>query len=553
MSVLNDFFSKLSTLTGGAAVDHLKMVFTLLASYPLALVYKRLPPHNPNIKHLFSIAIAIIVLFGVFDLADAFYTMLISSLISYAIIYHVKGIWGPILVFLYALGHLSINHIYRQINRISYDRYDPTGPQMVLVIKLTSFAFNVFDGRRPSKELTPYQKSKAIPSMPSILEYLGYLFFFGGFMAGPAFEFMDYRQFTNMEMFRVDNDSIEPDQNNMHLKQLKLVNEYYNKNIPLKGNNNNTSRSFKYYVPNGSIPALSKLGFGIFFIICTMIFGNNYPVNWTLSEEFKAISLFDKLIYIQIASFCARFKYYIVWSIAEGACILSGLGFNGYDEHGNAKWNRVTNVDIVAYETADNIKTLLDSWNMNTNKWLKNYVYLRVTPPGKKPNFFSTFATFGTSAIWHGFYPGYYLTFISGAFVQSIHRTLRRNIRPIFLTPKFSSLKPLYNFLGWLLTQTVIHYIVIPFNILSFRNSLYVWKLLYFCGHIAIILVNVTFWLGFSKVIAQIVNVDVKTKREQVKKWKVERGDFDEGKVAINETGVPLEVDNGSVGLEKEE
>lgn len=75
--------------------------------------------------------------------------------------------------------------------------------------------------------------------------------------------------------------------------------------------------------------------------------------------------------------------------------------------------NRVTNVDIIAYETADNIKSLLDTWNMNTNKWLKNYVYLRVTPPGKNPNFFSTIATFGTSAIWHGFYPGYYCKHIS--------------------------------------------------------------------------------------------------------------------------------------------
>lgn len=45
-----------------------------------------------------------------------------------------------------------------------------------------------------------------------------------------------------------------------------------------------------------------------------------------------------RLIYIQIASFCARLKYYIVWLLAEGACILSGLGFNGYDDHGNAKW-----------------------------------------------------------------------------------------------------------------------------------------------------------------------------------------------------------------------
>lgn len=107
MPILDGFFSKLSTLTGGVSTDHLKMVFTLLASYPVALIYKRLP-HNPNLKHWFSIIIAIIVLFEVFDLSSAFYEMLGGSLISYAIIYFIKGVWGPRLVFLYALGHLSI-------------------------------------------------------------------------------------------------------------------------------------------------------------------------------------------------------------------------------------------------------------------------------------------------------------------------------------------------------------------------------------------------------------------------------------------------------------
>jgi len=43
--------------------------------------------------------------------------------------------------------------------------------------------------------------------MPSMLEYLGYIFFFAGFMVGPAFEFMDYRRFTNMEMFRINDNS----------------------------------------------------------------------------------------------------------------------------------------------------------------------------------------------------------------------------------------------------------------------------------------------------------------------------------------------------------
>ncbi|CAG8653871.1 19051_t:CDS:2 [Gigaspora margarita] len=209
------------------------------------------------------------------------------------------------------------------------------------------------------RELTPHQKSKSIPSLPPLLEFLGYIFFFGGFLIGPSFDFMEYRRFVNMEMYRID----------------KTDNE---KHKFIKDDGKLSKRSL-YVIPDGFIPAMRKLVVGLFLIVCLVTFGGKYPFEWTLSEEFKNLSFVNR--------------------------------------------NRVTNIDIIGYETADNIKQLLESWNMNTNKWLKNYVYLRVTPPGQKPGFISTITTFGISAIWHGFYPGYYLTFITGAFVQNLHRS----------------------------------------------------------------------------------------------------------------------------------
>jgi len=35
---------------------------------------------------------------------------------------------------------------------------------------------------------------------------------------------------------------------------------------------------------------------------------------------------------------------------AEAVNNMCGLGFNGYDENGKAKWNRVTNVNILKVE-----------------------------------------------------------------------------------------------------------------------------------------------------------------------------------------------------------
>lgn len=55
---------------------------------------------------------------------------------------------------------------------------------------------------------------------------------------------------------------------------------------------------------------------------------------------------------------------------------------------------------------------------MGTNKWLRMVVYERV------PKKYGTFLTFGLSAIWHGWYAGYYITFASGALIVTAARTV---------------------------------------------------------------------------------------------------------------------------------
>ncbi len=83
---------------------------------------------------------------------------------------------------------------------------------------------------------------------------------------------------------------------------------------------------------------------------------------------------------------------------------MCGLGFNGYDENGKAKWDRVNNVNILKLEVrscffgkamdfihndaiflisfyclvqfATNMKEILDNWNICTALWLRRYVTL---------------------------------------------------------------------------------------------------------------------------------------------------------------------------------
>src|SRR5438128_2492147 len=113
------------------------------------------------------------------------------------------------------------------------------------------------------KELkVPHQQKFRIVQLPSILEYLGYCFFFAGFLIGPAFEFMDYRNFTTMEMFAVDQKEKDLDGDQRH-------------------------QDHKYYIPESVIPGLKTLAFGMIWVVGSLLFVHQYPMEWTLTDEYK--------------------------------------------------------------------------------------------------------------------------------------------------------------------------------------------------------------------------------------------------------------------------
>ena len=136
----------------------------------------------------------------------------------------------------------------------------------------------------------------------------------------------------------------------------------------------------------------------VFWFALTIKFRSWFYTEYMLSDSFLKLGLLSRILYLYGYGFTARLKYYGAWSLSEGACILTGLGYNGVDPAtGKLKWDRVTNVEPYKLETAANARAYLEAWNMNTNQWLKNYVYLRITPKGKKPGFRSTMGTFATS------------------------------------------------------------------------------------------------------------------------------------------------------------
>ncbi|PSS16791.1 hypothetical protein M430DRAFT_51133 [Amorphotheca resinae ATCC 22711] len=440
----------------GATTDELKLIGSFLLSYPLAGLLKRVPDEKPALKNLFIIGVSLFYLVGLFDLWGGLRTLAISSVGAYCIAEYIKGPFMPWISFVFLMGHLSINQLARQFVN-DPGSVDITGAQMVLVMKLTSFCWNVADGRLPEKDLSDFQKERAIKQLPSLLDFAGYVLFFPSLFAGPAFDYVDYRRWIETTMFEVPA-GVDPSKKPPTRKKRKI--------------------------PRSGTPAAWKAAIGIFWILLFLKLSGKYYPDLLIADKYMTYGFVRRVLTLHMVGFTTRLKYYGVWSLTEGACILSGLGYKGVDPvTGKVSWDRLRNVSPWGVETAQNTRAYLGSWNINTNSWLRNYVYLRVTPRGKKPGFRASMATFVTSAFWHGFYPGYYLSFVLASFVQTVAKNFRRYFRPFFLDPKTSqptATKVYYDIFSWLVTQLAFSFITAPFVLLTLPASLLVWSRVYF-------------------------------------------------------------------------
>lgn len=335
-------------------------------------------------------------LIGLFSLWSGIRTLLISAVGAYVIAGYVEGPFMPWIGFVFLMGHMSISHIFRQfVNDPGV--VDITGAQMVMVMKLTAFCWNVHDGRFSEEDLSDFQKERAIRKLPSLLDYAAYVLFFPSLFAGPAFDYVEYRRWIETTMFEVP------------------AGVDASKKAPTRK---------KRKIPRSGTPAAWKAAAGLFWIFLFLKFSGIYYTEYMTGPEYVQHGFLRRVWILHMFGLTARLKYYGVWSLTEGACILSGLGYKGVDPvTGKVSWDRLRNVNPWGVETAQNTRAYLGNWNINTNNWLRNYMYLRVTPKGKKPGFRASMATFVTSAFWHGFYPGYYLSFVLASFAQTVAKS----------------------------------------------------------------------------------------------------------------------------------
>ena len=84
-----------------------QLMTCLLIAYPLGDLFIRIPSSKPALRHLFSIVLAIVFFFPVFQMYSAFFQFLASILVTYVVAEYHEGKSMPWVVFVCVAFHFS--------------------------------------------------------------------------------------------------------------------------------------------------------------------------------------------------------------------------------------------------------------------------------------------------------------------------------------------------------------------------------------------------------------------------------------------------------------
>ncbi|XP_070565283.1 lysophospholipid acyltransferase 2-like [Ptychodera flava] len=447
---------KVSVMTGLPSHRATFVIFQLCA-LPLAVLF-RLVLHprrvSSTIRHVF------VTLIGFYMAVQLYSWSVVHLLVLSSTVYIMITVLQPSVfhyyVFVFSMLYLSaVNLAYQFVDGKTRD-LTVTGPLMVMVQKLSSLAFSLKDGlTKADSYWNKRKKELAYSKMPSVLEYCSYLFYFQGLAVGPFCFYKPYIDFIEGK----------------HLQS-----------VPANSDNKEVTR--KLQDPPVLKTAIVKLFLGSVMAVIYLTLEHHFPIQSNIDNQYIVnSSLVIRTFYLWMTVLIVQTKYFYVWMWADAVCNTSGLGFNGYNENGSPKWNLVSNIDLMAFMFATSGKGVVDNWNILTTLWLRYVCYDRVQSK------FRTVMTFFLSSVWHGFYPGYFWTFLSGPFVLEAGKKVRQFIRPFFL--RSPQIKLMYDIITWFFTHVMLAYTALPFVMLHGTNIIRFYRSVYFIGHLGCLLVIV--------------------------------------------------------------
>ena len=421
----------------GVQVDKLNFLVAGFSSIGLGYLYsKALPVGVASVatRKASLIVLGLSILYFCYG-RDVLHVIL-EAILGYVLMKTVPIAKLPQYTLMASLGYQSICHIIRQYTDPDGYTIDITGAIMMLTQRLSTLAFSLRDGAMP-EGTTKEQQRDAVKEQPDALSYFAYMFDFHEILAGPLISYNEFLRIAEGKNLQADKPAPSP-----HREVIRKV---------------------IYVVINAllilyAVPKLTETEL--------------------LSDWYSQLAFFKKVGYLVLFSFLSRVQYYLVWKMSEAVCNSSGYGYYVTPD-GEERWDGADNIHIIKLETGPSLKVVLDNWNVSTQRWLKHVCYDRKVES-------KTAMTFFISAVWHGFYPGYFLAFMTCSLFVMASRKLRRCIRPRVVRGPASQL--LYDVVTFAFSTSFLAYTTAPFVMLQFGKALHLWKELYFFGHVLALL-----------------------------------------------------------------
>ena len=368
---------------------------------------------------------------------------------------------GPWLTTGTVLALLGAIHYDSILTNTSMDRMSYTGTLMMMAAKVSMFGFHFDDGRKLASgiqlaahpHVNDQRKLTAIqPEQVSFFKYLCYMFEFMGGIVGPLFNYSEYIDFVYS---RRDYSA---------LSSAPLI-----------------------------VPSLKAI-LRACVLLSLFLFISKYEwlsINSLVSSWFMKLPFFQRILVSPVIAVCSRLPFYAVWTLSEVSCTISGISFQ--QPH---RFPRGRNINILEFEFGTNSNQLTNNWNIRIAElWLKGCVYQRIEAVPERlrhivgnRKVFANLTTKLTSAIWHGWYSGYTISFLSLGLCNWSETLVRRKIQPLLpsklLQSRFCSV------LAWVHTWMSINVFFAPFLLLTwdrittYLNSVYWFMYIY---HFAII------------------------------------------------------------------
>lgn len=383
-----------------------------------------------------------------FEMASIFLVTIISFYVPCR--YRVVGPGTITLIALLALGFV---HYDSMITGTATDRMSHTGTLMLMVAKISMFAFHFNDGfkRKSGLSLSEHphiaaqRKLSAVEDV-SLFKFIVYTCEFQGSMVGPLFTYAEYMDFV------------------------------YNRG------DFKTGQSVPYI-----LPSLKSAG-RAFAILVSYIFLSKqwwFGADFLVSDWFQSLPFYQQLFFSSFIVASCRMAYYAVWSLSEVACTLSGLSFMP-----PLRFTRGRNVNLRQFEFSSNFNSVTNNWNIRiSDLWLKQSIYQRVEEiPAILRPFVSSrkglanFTTKATSALWHGWYAGYGISFLSLGLCNWSENLLRKKIHPRL--PGWLCNNALTSVLAWMHTWWSVNLFFAPFVLLTWAKTSVFYGGIFWCGHL---------------------------------------------------------------------